>query len=161
MVLLGQAAWVFRALFYAYMPSADYVLLVEPLHGITFALVWTAAVHEVGKMAPPSMKSSAQGVLQLTFQGVGPFLAVYIGGILFDSIGYRACFILYAALCGLSLCAYIALPEAHVGEAGFGAHSLEDSASPRVIGAYEVPTTYNAEDQLEPGSPGSPVGGRE
>ena len=52
MICVGQLAWVVRALFYAWMPRADYVLFVEPLHGVTFALVWTAAIHETAKMAP-------------------------------------------------------------------------------------------------------------
>lgn len=98
MIAVGQLAWVVRALFYAWMPRADYVLFVEPLHGVTFALVWTAAIHETARIAPEGMKNSAQAVLGMTFMGLGPSFAVFVAGYLFDVVGYRLCFAGFAVL---------------------------------------------------------------
>ncbi|CAD7961228.1 unnamed protein product [Amoebophrya sp. A120] len=106
MILLGQAAWVFRAIFYAWMPKADYVLLVEPLHGVTFALVFIAAVQETNKLAPDGMKSSAQAVLGFTFGGIGPCVVVFLGGLLFDWIGYKKSFFGFAILVLASMGVY-------------------------------------------------------
>ena len=47
MILLGQFAWAVRAIFYAQMPEAWMVLLIEPLHGFTFAMVWIASTQHV------------------------------------------------------------------------------------------------------------------
>merc|ERR1711972_1104749 len=74
MILLGQAAWVARALFYWKMSVAWSVLLIEPLHGVTFALVWTAATQHVAdpNVSGEGLEASAQGLLQFCFMGVGP-----------------------------------------------------------------------------------------
>ena len=71
MILLGQAAWVVRAVFYANMSVAWTVLLIEPLHGVTFALVWTAATQHVANpdISGEGLEASAQGLLQVCFMG--------------------------------------------------------------------------------------------
>ena len=35
MIAVGQFFWILRSLYYAWMPGPMYVLLIEPLHGIT------------------------------------------------------------------------------------------------------------------------------
>lgn len=96
-----------RALYYAYMTQPIYVLLIEPLHGVTYALIWTAAIHEVQRIAPPSMHASAQSALAATFHGIGPAVVIVIGGFLFDSVGYKTTYILFAILVTASLCFYV------------------------------------------------------
>eukprot|EP00397_Hematodinium_sp_SG-2012_P026642 GEMP01027932.1.p1 GENE.GEMP01027932.1~~GEMP01027932.1.p1 ORF type:complete len:685 (+),score=110.58 GEMP01027932.1:128-2056(+) len=107
LITLGQFTWVVRALFYAWMPSPYWVLLIEPLHGVTFALVWTASVHHVRKLAPPGLEASAQAVLSLTFMGLGSWIGLTLGGVLFDYIGYKETFVGFAAVISLSLVAYV------------------------------------------------------
>lgn len=94
MILLGQAAWVVRAVFYANMTVAWTVLLIEPLHGVTFALVWTAATQHVAKpeVSGSGLEASAQGLLSVCFMGVGPMLGLFFGGMLFDAAGSHAAY---------------------------------------------------------------------
>jgi len=100
MILLGQFAWVVRAIFYANLRIAWTVLLIEPLHGVTFALVWTAATQHV---ADPSvaggagLEASAQGLLQVCFMGIGPVVGLFVGGLLFENIGSHTVYAVFAA----------------------------------------------------------------
>lgn len=102
MILLGQAAWVVRAVFYWQMSVPWTVLLIEPLHGVTFALVWTAATQHVANPAVSGegLEASAQGLLQVCFMGVGPVLGLVGGGLLFDWIGSHAAYAVFATCVG-------------------------------------------------------------
>lgn len=102
MILLGEFAWILRALFYANMTMPWTVLLIEPLHGVTFALVWTAATQHVADPAVSGegLEASAQGLLQTCFMGVGPFFGLAVGGWLFEHVGSHA---VYGIFCGLVL----------------------------------------------------------
>jgi len=92
MILLGQFAWVIRAIFYANMTEAWTVLLIEPLHGVTFALVWTAATQHVANPAVSGegLEASAQGLLNVCFMGIGPVIGLSVGGWLFEHLGSHA-----------------------------------------------------------------------
>ncbi|CAK0867956.1 unnamed protein product [Prorocentrum cordatum] len=98
MILLGQAAWVVRALFYWRMSAAWSVLLIEPLHGITFALVWTAAIDHVAQpgVCGEGLEASAQGLLSSCFMGVGPIVGLLLGGVLFDKLGGHVAYSIFA-----------------------------------------------------------------
>ncbi|CAK0867955.1 unnamed protein product [Prorocentrum cordatum] len=104
MILLGQAAWVVRALFYWRMSAAWSVLLIEPLHGITFALVWTAAIDHVAQpgVCGEGLEASAQGLLSSCFMGVGPIVGLLLGGVLFDKLGGHVAYSIFA-ICVFSL----------------------------------------------------------
>ena len=52
------------AAFYWQMSTAWIVLLVEPLHGVTFALAWTAAIDFVKK---PEVSGRTTRVMKLLF----------------------------------------------------------------------------------------------
>ncbi|CAE8727098.1 unnamed protein product [Polarella glacialis] len=98
MILLGQAAWVVRALFYACMSVPWTVLLIEPLHGVTFALVWTAALQHIAdpQVAGEGLEASAQGLLTMCFGGIGPMIGLFFGGLLFDKVGNHAVYAIFA-----------------------------------------------------------------
>lgn len=98
MILLGQAAWVVRALFYSRMRNPWSVLLIEPLHGVTFALIWTAALQHVGdpSVSGHGLEASAQGLLSFCFMGVGPVIGLALGGFLFEHVGSHAVYAIFA-----------------------------------------------------------------
>lgn len=107
MVLVGQAAWVVRAFFYASMSEAWTVLLIEPLHGVTFALVWTASTQHVASplVSGEGLEASAQGLLNVCFMGIGPFIGLTVGGVLFDTIGSHLVYAVFA--CGIMLVGFV------------------------------------------------------
>ena len=104
MIILGQAAWVVRAVFYSRMSTPWTVLLIEPLHGVTFALVWTAATDHVASPAvcPEGLEASAQGLLRASFMGVGPLIGLCSAGLLFDTVGGHFAYFIFSILVLLS-----------------------------------------------------------
>ncbi|CAK9001416.1 unnamed protein product [Durusdinium trenchii] len=98
LVIAAQAAWVVRAFFYSQMSAAWMVLLVEPLHGVTFALAWTAAIDFVKRpeVSGEGLEASAQGLLTACFHGVGPIIGLLGGGVLFDSLGGHQSYLIFA-----------------------------------------------------------------
>ena len=104
MIILGQAAWVVRAVFYSRMSTPWTVLLIEPLHGVTFALVWTAATDHVASPAvcPEGLEASAQGLLRASFMGVGPLIGLCSAKLLFDTVGGHFAYFIFSILVLLS-----------------------------------------------------------
>lgn len=100
MVLLAQAAWVLRAAYYAMMPSAWMVILIEPLHGVTFALAWTAATRHMANRGA-GLEATSQALMNLCFMGLGSFLGLTVGGWLFERFDHMA-YALFAVVIGVS-----------------------------------------------------------
>ena len=98
MLIIANIAWIVRALGYALFDKAWIVLLLELLHGITFGLFYSAAVHICVQQSPPGMESTMQSLLDMTFAGFGVALGDMLGGVLFDLIGSSATFIVFAFL---------------------------------------------------------------
>lgn len=116
MILLGQAAWVVRAVFYANIRVPWTVLLIEPLHGVTFALVWIAAIQHVAdpRVSGHGLEASAQGLLAMCFSGLGPTLGLSFGGFLFEHAGSHAAygvFAVFIAVCGVGYALFGDEPE--------------------------------------------------
>lgn len=60
-----------RFFLYSYIQNPLWVLPVELLNGITFALAYSAAISYVTHVAPPGAEGMFQGVLGTFIQGVG------------------------------------------------------------------------------------------
>eukprot|EP00056_Hartaetosiga_gracilis_P022848 m.33454 g.33454 ORF g.33454 m.33454 type:complete len:215 (+) comp9864_c0_seq2:86-730(+) len=82
----------FRFLIYSLMKSPWTVLAAEPLHGITFALMWASCTNFANEIAPPGLGATMQGVLTGLHFGLGLGLGSVIGGAVFDSYGPRPTF---------------------------------------------------------------------
>jgi hypothetical protein len=107
---LSASCYVVRAAWYANVSSAWGVLIVEPLHGITFALLFSAVITISADVAPPGLQGTAQGVLARgVFDGAGGVLGSAAGGILFN----QSPALLFKCVAGLSLiaCGVVAIPD--------------------------------------------------
>lgn len=100
MIVLGQLALVTRAAVYANMTEAWMAPLIEPLHGVTFALVWAAGTHHVAEtqVSGEGLEASAQGLLQVCFSGIGPIIGLWVGGQIFEHVGSRAVYGIFASV---------------------------------------------------------------
>jgi predicted MFS family arabinose efflux permease len=89
------AAFVVRLLAYSSMrtwPTLWLVLLVEPMHGLTFGLAWALGTEFAKDSAPPGLEATMQSTFQSCYFGLGMGLGALIGGIFYDAIGPAACF---------------------------------------------------------------------
>ena len=102
-------AYTVRFVAYANLTSPNYVLLIEPLHGVTFSLMWSTCVSYVKKVAPDDMQATMQGVLNGVFYGIGKTTGSLFGGFLYSVLGPRWMFAIeaiIAAVCGLLYTTY-------------------------------------------------------
>ena len=107
-VNLVLVAFVVRLTAYATMslwPTLWLVLLVEPLHGLTFGLAWAVGTAFVKESAPPGLEATMQSLFQSSYFGLGTGLGGLMGGWVYDSFSPAACFAAAAAViavCGLA-----------------------------------------------------------
>ena len=107
--LLALAIVVFcsRFLLYTVLPSADWVLPVQLLHGLSFAAYLMAGVMLVHEIAGSDLAATAQGLLGSAFAG-GQIIGSLAGGALLDRIGVIAVYRLAAGVLLLALIVLIA-----------------------------------------------------
>ena len=72
------------------------MLLVEPIHGITFALFYTAGVVGAKARMPSDRETLAQGLFSAAFNG-GAGVGAALGGLGVRRIGYRNTFLVFTA----------------------------------------------------------------
>jgi MFS transporter, PPP family, 3-phenylpropionic acid transporter len=97
----------FRLLCNSWAVEPWHFLVVQFLHGPTFALVWVAGVAYADELAPPHLKATSQGLFNSTVNGLGGAVGALIGGFMLDAFGAVKMFS-YASL-GLSLAAVMVL----------------------------------------------------
>ena len=82
---LCSSCYVLRALVYGQATQAWIILFIEPLHGITFALLYANLIVMASEVAPAELTGTSQGLLvRGAFEGVGGISGSIIGGIVFD-----------------------------------------------------------------------------
>nr|KAG5696507.1 hypothetical protein BaRGS_021043 [Batillaria attramentaria] len=108
MVCLYSAMFVLsvRLLAYSLLSNPWHVLFVETLHGVTFAVMWAAVTTHANSIAPAGMSASTQGLVGGMNFGIGKGLGSLLTGLLFDRVGARWTFRVYAVACLLLLVAY-------------------------------------------------------
>lgn len=94
-------AYVIRMGLYAALCSAStspwLVLLIEPLHGVTFAFGWGAGTETAKRLSPPGLESTCQGLFQGAYFGLGYGLGALMGGLISSRWGYSILYLAGAA----------------------------------------------------------------
>ena len=88
------------ALYYSLplLPSPWFVLLAEPLHGVTFGAAWAAGVARAAALAPPGCGASVQSVYSGVYLGLGAAAGGALGGAVHAAYGGRAVFAVAAGV---------------------------------------------------------------
>jgi len=97
-------AYIVRVLGYTFIPK-DYgalVLLLEPLHGVTYGCAKTSSVHFAGQVSVEGYEASAQGVLSLVV-GIGSMVGLLAGGLIEETFGPVVLYRSYAVVVALGL----------------------------------------------------------
>lgn len=113
---LAASAGVVRWIVMAQTTSAPIVAIVQPLHGLTFALLHLACMRLIGVAVPDRLAATAQAVYALG-AGLATASLTLVSGELYAQWDGMA-FMLMAALCAL------ALPVAWFGLAGNGSSNV-------------------------------------
>lgn len=95
MLLFGILCYVVRVVIYTVLDPehAWLILLVEPLHGVTYSMVTTATVLEMSAHSPPELETMGQSILAAS-RMLGTVVGTLGGSIAMERIGsiitYRA-----------------------------------------------------------------------
>jgi MFS transporter, PPP family, 3-phenylpropionic acid transporter len=76
--------------------------LVEPLHGLTFALLHLACMQMLSEVAPPALAATAQGIYGGVAVGTMTTIMTLVSGPLYGALGARAFWVM-ALLCAAAL----------------------------------------------------------
>lgn len=105
LLLMGMGFYVLRVLYYTLITKPWMVLLVEPLHGVTFSFVQMAAVLEMSRLGPPNLQTTAQSVLSVS-RMIGSVFGTIGGGFLMEKYGAATAYRASAALVTASAALY-------------------------------------------------------
>jgi len=76
-----------------FLPSLWFILPVELLHGLTFALAWAAGTTHCRTIAPPGLEATTQSLYQGFYFGVGYGMGGLVGGLVYQYVGAGAVFV--------------------------------------------------------------------
>ena len=110
MLFLSLLCQVIRLLAYSVTTTAWPVLIIQLLHGPSFALLWISSVSYAHRLAPAGIRATAQGMLSGVNFGLASAAGAFIGGVLIERIGSWMMFRWFGlwVLVGLILFALIA-----------------------------------------------------
>lgn len=80
LLVLAVATGIPRFLLTAWLGDPRLVALLQGLHGFQFGLFWIAAVDQLGRAAPPGLRSSTQALLPAAAFGIAPLTILLVGG---------------------------------------------------------------------------------
>jgi PPP family 3-phenylpropionic acid transporter len=96
MIVLALCAHAVRVLAYSFIRTPVWVLPVQILHGLSFSALWVASVSYANEIAPEGMGTTAQGLLNSVFFGLGGSVGALLGGSIYARWGFPVMFRLSA-----------------------------------------------------------------
>ena len=91
--------------------------LVEPLHGLTFALLHLACMQMLSVVAPPALAATAQGIYGGVAVGTMTAVMTLVSGPLYGALGPRAFWVM-ALLCAAALPITFAMRRISINPSG-------------------------------------------
>jgi hypothetical protein len=106
-------AFVTRVFGYTLIPGQQpyWVLLLEPLHGVTYACSKTSSVEFVAELVPIGHEAAGQGLMFLV-RGLGSFCGILLGGTVEDYYGPRTMYRSLGLIVGTGVLIY-AMADVH------------------------------------------------
>jgi len=95
--LIGTIAFTFSALLLGIYPSAETILMLRALQGISAAMIFGTGMAILISVTPPSEKGAILGVNAASVY-IGLSVGPYIGGVLTDVLGWRSILFTTAAI---------------------------------------------------------------
>lgn len=102
-LLFSFGALPARLMLYAIAASPVLVVVAQMLHGVTYGLMFVAAVAYMNHRLPSNLRASGQGALGVVMS-VAQTLAPFVGGMVASVAGYRG---MYAAMAGLAVAGFL------------------------------------------------------
>lgn len=107
LMLISMAVVGLRLLLYAAFPTPTGILLIQLLHGLTFATIWVAGVSYTHENAPAGLQATAQGVFGSVMLGIGLATGNFLGALLLEAVGGQRMYLYMGLLVLISLGLYL------------------------------------------------------
>ena len=101
-IALAAAAGVVRWSVMASTADLAALVLVQPLHGITFALLHLACMRLIARVVPEGLEGTAQALYATLGIGAATALLTFLSGLLYGSLGAQGFWVM-AALCAAAV----------------------------------------------------------
>lgn len=101
-IALAALAAILRWAVMALTTDLVALALVQPLHGITFALLHLACMRLLARVVPPGLEGTAQAIYATVGIGAASALLTFLSGFLYSALGANG-FWLMAVLCAAAL----------------------------------------------------------
>jgi PPP family 3-phenylpropionic acid transporter len=98
LMAVSIAAYALRAFLVSLATAPETILLIQTIHGATFALLIGAGVTLADEMAPKGLKATGQGLFSAMMGGVGVATGAVLGGWIFEHYGAPATFRVMSAI---------------------------------------------------------------
>lgn len=102
-LFLSLAVFIIRLVAYSYLQNPWLVLLIEPLHGLTYAALWASCVSYATVISPPEVTTTVIGIMTGVHFGLGWGLGGSVGGVVYQYYGPRVLFRACAVMCGIGM----------------------------------------------------------
>lgn len=98
LILFGLGIIGIRNFLYGVATDATQIVLIQVLHGLTFAVLWMAGIHFVAKHAPHGVAATAQGLFNTILLGFGLAAGNLVNGFLIDLAGIQGMYLISAGI---------------------------------------------------------------
>ena len=99
--------WIVRGVGYTLIPGGAWILLFEPLHGVTYAAWQTSSVELMASITPPHLSASGQTFLASVRTLLATATGNLFGGMIIDQFGEAALYRGVAVLVAFGLFQYL------------------------------------------------------
>lgn len=110
MLVVAQFIIMYRCFTYIVCSELSYgawlATVTQVLHGIGFSMTWSAGALQADQIAPAGLKSSAQGLLNMAFNGLGSGIGALVGGIIYENFGAQVMWATVITAAALSIFMY-------------------------------------------------------
>ena len=101
-IALAAFAGMVRWAVMAQTASIPALVLVQPLHGLTFALLHLACMRLIASVVPPGLEATAQAIYATVGIGAATALLTFVAGLLYANAGAQGFWVM-CALCAAAL----------------------------------------------------------
>ena len=97
-IFIAFLTFIIRILLYSVIDAPVWAVLVQLLHGLSFATLLIGAVTFVSERTPPGLTTTAQAIFNTVAFGLASIAGSMIGGYLYDTVGMTGLFRVFSLL---------------------------------------------------------------
>jgi PPP family 3-phenylpropionic acid transporter len=118
LLIIAMTTIGLRLIFYSLTTLPWVVLLIQLVHGLTFAIILIAGVSYADQVAPAGMKATTQGMFSGTLMGFGAATGGLLGGVLMERFQPAGMYGIVGAIVLVSLVAFLFIERKLVRKTG-------------------------------------------